>query len=152
MNNSTNTHDQTLLDVSLLIVRVIVGVIFAVHGGQKVMGMFGEPGAEKIIAMLGVGPLGYLVVIGEFLGGIGIIIGLLCRFSAASNIVIMLGAIVMVHGKNGFLLQNQGYEYNLALIGLLMPLFLLGPGRIALGRFLPLPKATGTDRPIVVLE
>jgi uncharacterized membrane protein YphA (DoxX/SURF4 family) len=37
-------------------------------------------------------------------------------------------------------LSNQGYEYNLALIGLLAPIVLLGPGKFSIGKFLPLPK------------
>jgi putative oxidoreductase len=57
-----------------------------------------------------------------------------------------------VHGKNGFFLQNQGYEYNLALIGLLIPVVLAGPGRYSIGRFLPLPKSSQTGRPIIALE
>jgi len=50
------------------------------------------------------GLLGYPVTIGEFFGGLGLIVGFLCRFSAASLIVIMLGAIGLVHGQHGFFL------------------------------------------------
>ena len=64
----------------------------------------------------------------------------------------MLGAIVTVHGKNGFFLSDKGFEYNLALIGLLAPTLIAGPGRFAIGRFLPLPKCPKTGRPLVVLE
>ncbi len=98
------------------------------------------------------GPIGYLVAVGECLGGAGIVVGFLARFSAASNIVIMIGAIAMVHGEKGFFLANQGYEYNLALIGLLLPILLVGPGKFSIGRFLPLPKRAGTARPLTVLE
>jgi uncharacterized membrane protein YphA (DoxX/SURF4 family) len=58
----------------------------------------------------------------------------------------------MVHGKNGFFLSDQGFEYNLALIGLFVPTLLAGPGRYAVGRFLPLPKSARTGRPVMVLE
>jgi len=151
------SRDRTAVDVSLLILRVIVGVIFTVHGAQKVFGAFDGPGLAEMGKMMGV--LGYLVSIGEFFGGIGIIFGFLSRFSAAANIVIMLGAIFMVHGQNGFFLgkgpestlAEAGFEYNLALIGLLAPIFLAGPGRITLGRFF-LPKSARTGRPIVALE
>ena len=71
---------------------------------------------------------------------------------AGSNILIMLGAIAMVHGKNGLFLQNGGFEYCLALIGLLVPVLLVGPGRHSVGRMLPLPKAANSDRPILILE
>src|SRR5207253_1258042 len=111
---------------------------------------FGGPGLAAVVDMMG--PLGYLVTIGEFFGGLGLVVGFLCRFSAASLIVIMLGAIVTVHGKNGFFLQNGGFEYNLALIGLLAAILIAGPGKFTVGRFLPLPKSARTGRPLVVLE
>jgi putative oxidoreductase len=148
----SGSRDRVAVDLSLLIVRVIVGVIFFVHGAQKVFGVFGGKGLVETVRQMNLGPTGYLVSIGECFGGLGLIVGFLTRFSAASNILIMLGAIAIVHGKNGFLLSNGGYEYNLALIGLLVPILLAGPGAYSIGRFLPLPKSPGTDRPIAILE
>jgi putative oxidoreductase len=144
------TQDRTAVNLSLLIVRVIVGIIFAFHGSQKLFGAFDGPGLAKTAEMMG--PLAYPVAIGEFFGGLGLIVGFLTRFSAASLIVIMIGAIVTVHGKNGFSMQHGGFEYNLALIGLLAPTLLAGPGGFSIGRFLPLPKSAQTGRSIVVLE
>jgi putative oxidoreductase len=147
---TTELQDRPAVDISLLAVRVVVGIIFAAHGSQKLFGSFGGPGLEKVVEMMG--PLGYPVTIGEFFGGLGLIVGFLCRFSAASLIVIMLGAIATVHGKHGFFQSDGGFEYNLALIGLLLPILIAGPGKFAIGRFLPLPKSARTGRPIVVLE
>jgi putative oxidoreductase len=148
------TRDRTAVDVALLVLRIIVGVIFAAHGAQKLF----QGGMQMMVQYMG--PIGYLVTIGEFLGGIGIAFGFLARFSAASNILIMLGAIFMVHGQHGFFLgkgpestlATAGFEYNLALIGLLAPIMIAGPGRFSVGRFLPLPKRKGTRQPILVLE
>ncbi|MEX2309515.1 MAG: DoxX family protein [Pirellulales bacterium] len=161
MNNGRPvSEDRLAVDVSLLLLRIIVGVIFAAHGAQKLFGVFEGPGLAKTVEMMGGGPLGYLVTIGEFFGGVGLIVGFLTRFSAASLIVIMLGAIVMVHGQHGFflgsgpesMLGEAGFEYNVALIGLLLPILIAGPGRFAIGRYLPLPKSRRTGRPIVILE
>lgn len=146
---TSGSQDRRAVDIALLAVRVVVGVIFAAHGAQKLFGAFGGPGLAAVVEMMG--PLGYPVTVGEFFGGLGLVVGFLCRFSAASLIVIMLGAIGMVHGKNGFL-GPTGFEYNLALIGLLVPTLVAGPGRFAIGRFLPLPKSGQTGRPIVALE
>lgn len=142
--------DRRAVDVSLLILRVVAGLIFMVHGAQKLLGAFGGAGLTETVSAMG--PLGYPVTIGEFFGGLGLIVGFLSRFSAGSLIVIMLGAIGMVHGKNGFLLSDDGFEYNLALIGLLAPILIAGPGSLSIGRFLPLPKSAATDRPIRILE
>jgi putative oxidoreductase len=157
-DEKTVLADRSAVEVSLLLVRVIVGVIFAAHGAQKMFGAFGGPGLSELVKFMG--PIGYPVAIGEFFGGLGLIFGFLSRFSAASLILIMIGAIAMVHGKNGFFLgrgpestlAESGFEYNLALIGLLAPILIAGPGRLAIGRFVPLSKSAKTGRPVVVLE
>src|SRR3954463_4316881 len=140
------SQDRPAVDVALLVVRVIVGIIFVVHGAQKLFGAFGGPGLAAMVQPPpdGMGLLGYAVTIGEFFGGLGLIVGFLCRFSAASLIVIMLGAIALVHGQNGFFLGHgpsdtlatSGFEYNFALIGLLAPILIAGPGSLAIGRLL----------------
>ncbi|MCA9115791.1 MAG: DoxX family protein [Planctomycetaceae bacterium] len=147
---STTPRDRSAVETSLLIVRVVAGVIFAAHGGQKLFGWWGGKGIEFKVEMMGL--LAWPVSIGEFFGGVGLIVGFLTRFSAASLIVIMVGAIATVHGKHGLFLQNSGFEYNLALIGLLAPTMLAGPGCCAIGHSLPLPRSKRSGRPVVVLE
>src|SRR6185295_8685903 len=100
MQPDTNIHDRSACDSALLISRVVVGIIFMAHGAQKLFGAFGGPGLSAVVQMMG--SLGYLVTIGEFFGGLGLILGFLTRFAAASIILIMLGAIAMVHAKFGF--------------------------------------------------
>jgi putative oxidoreductase len=159
MNDDRTVPEYPMpVDMSLLLLRVIVGVIFAAHGSQKVFGAFDGPGLSAMMGPPGpppnpgMGPvLGFLVSIGECFGGLGLIVGFLTRFSAASLIVIMIGAIALVHWQGGFF-APKGIEYNLALIGLLLPILLCGPGRFSLGRYLPLPKSARTDRPVMVLE
>jgi len=81
-----------------------------------------------------------------------LIFGFPSRFSAASLIVVTLGAIATVHGKNGLLLSEGGFEYSLAFIGLLAPILIASPGSYAVGRFLLLPKSAAAGRPIMILE
>src|SRR5436190_15476536 len=124
MNTATNElQDRSAVNASLRVVCAIAGIIFAAHGAQKVFGAFGGPGLATMVQPPpdGMGLLGYPVTIGEFFGGLGLIVGFLCRFSAASLIVIMAGAIALVHGQNGFFLGHgpadtlatSGFEYNL---------------------------------------
>ncbi len=133
--------DRAAVDLALLIVRVVLGVIFLFHGSQLLFGLFGGPGVAKFVE--GQGPKGYLVAIGQFFGGLGILLGVLTRFSAAALIVIMLGAIFLVHRHNGFSNQNEGYEFNLALIGLAAAILIAGPGRYTALRALPFPTPAG---------
>jgi len=137
-------RNSSAVDVALLLARIIVGVVFMAHGAQKLFGAFGGPGLSAFVGMMG--PLGYLVAIGEFFGGLGLVVGFLSRFSAASIIVIMLGAIAMIHGKVGFFMNwmgkqgGEGFEYHLLAIGVLLVILIAGPGSYALVRALPLPK------------
>ncbi len=69
----------------------------------------------------------------------------------------MLRAIGMVHAKVGFFMNwtgtqaGEGFEYQLLAIAILITIVIAGPGRFAVGRFLPLPKAADKQRPIGVL-
>ena len=155
MAEETKVRDRLAVDWALLIARLIVGVVFMAHGAQKLFGAFGGPGLTAIVQVMG--PLGYLVSIGEFFGGVGLVVGFLSRFSAASIILIMLGAIVTVHAKVGFFMNwagnqaGEGFEYHLLAIANLLMIALAGPGRFALARFKSFRKAA-KDRPVLVLE
>ena len=156
MGSETTTRDRSAVDWALLVARIVVGAIFMTHGAQKLFGAFGGPGLSAIVQMMG--PLGYLVTVGEFFGGLGLISGFLSRLSAASIIIIMLGAVATVHSKFGFFMNwagnqaGEGFEYHLLAIGALLPIVIAGPGRFAVGRFLPLFKVASKERPVTVLE
>ena len=156
MVSEIKVKDRSAIDWALLIARLIVGIVFMAHGAQKLFGAFGGPGLSTVVQMMG--PVGYLVSIGEFFGGLGIVSGFLSRFSAASISVIMLGAIGMVHAHVGFFMNwtgkqtGEGFEYHLLAIAILLTIVITGPGRFAIGRLLPLPKASGKERPVAILE
>jgi putative oxidoreductase len=145
MVSEAGVRNYSAIDVALLVARITVGVVFMAHGAQKLFGAFGGPGLSAVVGMMG--PLGYLVSIGEFFGGLGLVVGFLSRFSAASIIVIMLGAIAMVHVKVGFFMNwmgnqgGEGFEYHLLAIAILLVIVIAGPGRYAIGRSLPLPRS-----------
>src|SRR5689334_4388489 len=144
MVSEVEVTNRSAVDWALLIGRIIVGGVFMMHGSQKLFGAFGGPGLSGVVQMMG--PLGYLVTIGEFFGGLGLIVGFLSRFSALALIVIMLGAIGMVHGKVGFFMNwmgnqgGEGFEYHLLAIAILLVILIAGPGRLAIAKALPLPR------------
>jgi len=124
----------------VFVLRFVLGVIFFMHGGQKVFGWFGGPGLADSVAGMGhmglIAPLAYISIYTEFVGGILLIIGFLTRIAALGILIDMVVAVAMVHFKNGFFMQGGnglGYEYNLALIGMSFALFLTGPGALAIG-------------------
>lgn len=117
------------IDTGLAVLRTIVGIIFMVHGGQKLF-VFGFAGVSGAFAQMGIplpGVTGPLVALLEFFGGFALVIGLLTRLSALGLAINMLGAIVMVHLAAGFFLP-KGYEFALALLGGAITLALTGAG------------------------
>lgn len=131
--------------VAGLLLRLTLGVVMLPHGSQKMLGWFGGFGFSGTMGFftekLGL-PwiIAFLVIIGEFCGSLGLLVGFLTRFSAASVIVIMLGAITMAHLPHGFFMnwsgqqQGEGYEYHLLVIGIAAMLLVTGAGRWSVDR------------------
>ena len=124
-------------DMGLLIVRLIVGGLFLAHGAQKWFGWFGGAGLRGTAGWLeaiDIKPgmfMAFMVGGIEFLGGLFLIIGLLTPFAATLLAVTMLSAVVKVHWRNGLWNTDNGYEYNLVLIAILLCLILTGGGEYA---------------------
>ncbi|MBI4635440.1 MAG: DoxX family protein [Candidatus Rokubacteria bacterium] len=132
---------------AITVVRVVLGVIFFAHGAQKVLGWFGGyglKGTTGYFTSIGLPlPVAYLVCFFEFLGGIGLILGLLTRPSALAVAIVMIGAIAKVHWPNGFFVNWQlaagkghGYEANLAFLAMAVACLIAGGGALALDRVL----------------
>lgn len=131
------------IDWALFTLRLFLGIILIAHGSQALFGFFNGPGLEKTMSVdgpAGGGIIGLLVAVGEFFGGISILIGFLSRFSAAANALIMFGAMLLVHGQKGFFSQQGGIEYTLALMGMCLVIAIAGPGMLSIGRMFSLVK------------
>lgn len=127
-------------DEALLVLRLALGVIFLMHGSQKVLGLFGGEGLAATVqnfqAHLGIPPVfGYIASFTEFLGGIALILGLLTRVAALGIAILMTVATAKVHLASGFFLnwsceaaKGHGFEYSLALFAMALALVLTGGG------------------------
>lgn len=135
----SNTSFQRLLATNAghapLVLRVPVGIIFAVHGAQKLFGWFGGYGLEgtgQFFGSVGLNP-GYLMALlagaVEFFGGLALVLGLLVRPAAAALAGAMVIAIFAVHAGKGFFADKGGYEYALALFAASLSLLFSGGGR-----------------------
>ena len=106
-------------DVALLLLRIVLGVVFFVHGAQKVFGWFGGSGIDKWVGFMESmnisKPIAYLAAYGEMIFGITLILGIYTKVSALAAFVFMLFAIYLVHWEKGFFVNKGGYEYALVL-------------------------------------
>lgn len=117
-----------------LILRLVLGLTFFMHGAQKVLGWYGGGGLEGTAAFmnsLGIPTfLAYISSFWEFLGGICLILGFLTRLWSAGLIINMLVAILLVH--SGFFVSEGGIELALLLMVVSLAVTLLGPGRYSI--------------------
>lgn len=142
---------ETILTTSpswaITVVRVVLGIIFFAHGAQKVLGWFGGyglKGTTQYFRSTGLPlPIAYLVCFFEFLGGIGLVLGLFTRPAALAVAIVMVGAIVTVHAQNGFFVnwelkpgKGHGFEANLAFLAMAVACLIAGGGALAIDSML----------------
>jgi len=127
---------------SLLVARLALSLVILPHGMQKALGLFGGYGFSGTLgAFQSMGmPLliGVLVILAEFVGSIGILVGAGTRFMAFSVGLTMAGAAVLGgHINNGFFMnwfgaqKGEGIEYFILVVGLALVLLIGGSGRYA---------------------
>ncbi|MEC2060344.1 MULTISPECIES: DoxX family protein [Bacillus] len=125
-------------DAGLLLIRIMIGVVFLFYGTQKLFGWFGGYGIKgtgQWFESIGVKPgnaAAALSGLGELVSGILFILGVFLPLGAAIITIIMLGAIVKVHGAKGFANGAGGFEYNVVLIAVSIGVALIGSGAYTL--------------------
>ncbi len=126
--------DSRTAPYAAALLRLSLGGLFLAHAGLKVL-VFTPAGTAKFFASLGLpGPLAYLVIVAELVGGAALIAGVYSRIVALALTPILLGAIVTVHGSAGFFFNapNGGWEFPALWIVGLLAVALLGDGAFAL--------------------
>jgi putative oxidoreductase len=134
-------------DPTLALLRVVLGVVFLAHGAQKVLGWFGGNGYTATMHFFTENMhipaiFAFLAICAEFLGGIGLIVGLLGRVAAFGIAVNMIVAIVMVHLPHGFFMnwtgtqKGEGIEYHLLTLATCAAIMVHGSGAWSLDRLL----------------
>jgi putative oxidoreductase len=118
-----------LQSCGLTVLRIVVGIVFAMHGYQKVH-VFHMQGVTGMLSHLGI-PLpavfAVILTVVELVGGILLITGLATRIPAALLAIDMLVAIITVHMKHGFFAPG-GIELPLTLLGGVTCLAISGGG------------------------
>jgi putative oxidoreductase len=130
-----------------LALRLGLGIVMFPHGMQKLFGWFGGQGLSATYHGMVSGMnipaiLVVLVIIVESFGSLGLIVGCLTRVAALGHLCNMIGAVLLVHLKNGFFMNwsgqsaGEGFEYHLLAIAIALALVIAGGGTASIDQFI----------------
>lgn len=120
------------------LIRFVAGLMIVPHGMQKLFGAFGGGGLGGTINFFDkiglhpAGPLVYLVVIVEFLGGLCIALGFLTRFWAAAVAIEMAYIVFFMKWSHGYFAGKGGFEYELMWGLVALAIALCGSGKYSI--------------------
>src|ERR1700674_2063534 len=147
-------------DWTLAIIRVVLGSVFFAHGAGKMLGWFGGSGFHGTMQFftqeMGIPAVfAFLAICAEFFGSVGLITGFLSRVASGGIISIMVFAVLLSEGRNGFFMnwagdkKGEGYEYHLLAIALSLAVLIKGAGAcsfdFAISERLRAPKIASTS-------
>jgi putative oxidoreductase len=134
-------------DSAITILRLVLGVVFFAHGAQKALGWFGGYGFTGTMGfftgMMHIpAPFAALAIAAEFLGGLGLIFGLLTRIAAFGIFCNMAVAIALIHHQFGLFMnwtgtqKGEGFEFHVLTLAMTVFLMIRGAGAASVDRLL----------------
>lgn len=133
--------NNNLMNWSLTLLRVYLGVMFTLHGYIKLFVPGALPSTATFFSLIGI-PMAnvaaVIVALAEFTGGILLVLGLFTKITSFVLLIEMLIAFAKVHLNMGFFVSQKayGYEYILLIIVVLIVLLVNGPGNLSAGKML----------------
>ena len=131
---NTTLIDAATFSVGLLIARVVIGLLMAAHGSQKLFGWFGGhglAGTAGFFDSIGFRPGRFFATLAagtEVLSGVLVALGLFGPVGPALMVSVMIVAAVSMHWKNGIFAASNGIEVPLLYGVIAATLLLTGPG------------------------
>jgi putative oxidoreductase len=126
------------LGLGLLVARVVIGLVMAAHGAQKLFGWFGGYGLNKtgeFFAHLGFRPgrtFAAAASLTEITSGLLVALGFLGPVGPALMISVMIVAMITVHWEHGLFASTNGVEVPLLYMAAALGLALTGYGPFSL--------------------
>lgn len=130
-----------------LALRLTLGIIMLPHGAQKLFGLFGGYGYKETMKYFTDNMrlpwiISIAVILIEFFGSVGLILGFGSRIWAALFVLIMFGAIITTNYSNGFFMnwfgtqKGEGFEYHLLVVGACIAIIITGSGKYSIDQLI----------------
>ena len=126
------------MDIGLLVLRIVVGLLVAGHGAQKLFGWFEGPalaGTTGMMESLGYRPgrpWALMAALGEFVGGLLMLFGFLNPLGPIGVMAVMTTAIGRAHWGKPIWVTSGGGELPLTNFAVAVAIGAAGPGLYSL--------------------
>jgi putative oxidoreductase len=136
---------RTRDDWTLTLIRVVAGGVMLPHGMQKMFGWFGGSGFTMTMHNFSRRfplPLVFLMIMAEFLGSLGLILGCFSRIAAFAIAIDMTVAAITTTSQYGMFInwsgkqQGEGMEYQFLMIAMALAILIAGGGAFSVDRVL----------------
>lgn len=135
--------EPAVADTALVVLRVVFGVFFALHGLNKVRGgLDGTAGWFAGIGMRWPKLQAHAAAWTEIGAGLLFAVGLFTPLAAAAMIGVMVVATWVAHRSNGLFIFNEGWEYTVSIAVVAAFVGTVGAGRVSLDHALGLDLNT----------
>lgn len=113
-----------------LVLRVVTGAVFAMHGYQKltVMGLEGTAGFLASLGFPMATVFAVILIAAELLGGIALIAGFFTHWVSKLLAIVAIVALLTVHITKGFFISGGGFEFILLILASSISLMITGAG------------------------
>lgn len=132
MTRRIQAFEERHRDLAFEFIRIYLGA------GLMAKGVFFAMNVDEVMATMSAGAmdvgnifLAHYVALAHLVGGFMLLIGLLTRTAALVQIPILLGAVFLVHLREGLFERTQNLEFSLLVLFLLGLIFLHGGGRLS---------------------
>jgi putative oxidoreductase len=146
----SNEHRTDALDL----VRMFLGLALFVRGGLMIadpalFATLASGASWAIVAMAA-----HYVVAAHLVGGLLLALGLTTRLAALVQVPVLMGAVFLVHWREGLATAGQSLELSMLVLFLLLLFSVFGAGRLSVDRFifgLParLARTRSSDLPVI---
>jgi putative oxidoreductase len=131
--------------IPLFLIRLSLGAVMFAHGAQKALGWYGGPGIEKTIQTF-TSKMNFpvwlvlLLVVIEFFGSLGLIVGFLTRLAALGIGTSLAACAYLNHFQNGFFMnwfgtqKGEGFEFHVLAVGIALALVIKGGGFLSIDK------------------
>jgi putative oxidoreductase len=121
------------LDLALLVLRLALAAVLLYHGIPKLMNFGATVGGFQSMNLPAPTVTAGFALLAEVVGGTLILIGVVSDLAAILVVIEMLGAIFLVHWKNGFDFTKGGWEHPFTVLAMALAVAFAGPGRYTIG-------------------